>query len=80
MYHLNYFEFTVQQRVQIDPFSTSVSLELAQWKQAVETVLKIIEKFDYERIEKLYFLIFKKLVNYFCFSLKNRTRNIISKS
>lgn len=29
-----------------------MSPELAQWKQAIETVLEIVESFDYERIAK----------------------------
>lgn len=41
-----------------------MSPELAQWKQAIETFLEIVEKLDYERIPKLHFLIFKKVVNY----------------
>lgn len=56
-----------------------MSPELAQWKQAIQTVLEIVESFNYERIAKLYFLIFKKVVNYlflFLF-LMARTRNII---
>lgn len=47
----------------LNPFSTSVSPELAQPKQDTERVLEIIGRFDYERIANMYFLIITKLVH-----------------